>query len=105
MRAKRGCSLLLPAFALFCLAAAPASAALAPYWQRLRELQAILADLGLTEALGSGDPIISVAVTAEDTYEIRTARCSVVAHTVDVEPLPGAEPVVGPRRFSIAYDK
>ncbi|MEP0322858.1 hypothetical protein [Bauldia litoralis] len=74
-----------------------ASAALPPYWQRAREIERIVGDQGINEALDSS-PIVSIAVTGEDIYEVRSETCRLTVTIVDV---PQDEAMMGPRKFDL----
>ena len=75
---------------------APASAALAPNYQRLAELRAVLDHPGVTQALGSGTPIDRVEYVRTDLYRVTAGRCHV---DVAIVGLPMPRGVAGARRF------
>jgi hypothetical protein len=75
-----------------------ALAALPPYWQSAREIEAIVNDARVHDALKYEEPILSVTTTGDDVYELRTARCRVTVTIVDA---PQAEGMVGPRQFEL----
>ena len=79
------------------LAAAPASAALAPNYQRQAELRAVIAHPGVTRAFGS-DPIDRVEFVRSDLYRVSSGRCRLDAAIVG---LPMPSDVSGPRRFDV----
>ena len=81
------------------LAPAGAQAALSPYWQSTREIAAIVNDLRVHNALKYEEPIVSVAVTAPDVYEVKTDRCTLTVKIVDKPAKPG---LMGPRQFDLA---
>lgn len=74
-----------------------AAAALPPYWQRSREIERIVGDPQVQDALG-GAPIVSVTWTEEDRYEVRSEKCAVTVTIVDV---PQDEAIAGPRQFDL----
>lgn len=75
-----------------------ASAALPPQYQRQKELQAVISNGDVEEAL-DGAPIDSVTVVDEDVYLVRAGLCSVIANIVS-DPMPGGG-WAGPRRFHV----
>lgn len=79
------------------LAAAPASAALAPNYQRQAELRAVIAHPGVTRAFGS-DPIERVEFVRTDLYRVTAGRCRLDAAIVG---LPMPRGVAGQRRFDV----
>ncbi|PHP69025.1 hypothetical protein CSC94_03330 [Zhengella mangrovi] len=83
--------------ALACLVAAPALAALSPWYQRQKELERIITDARVMEALKS-EPIEAIEYTGEDLYRVYAGSCAVEVTIVDV---PGGEDVMGPRRFDL----
>ncbi len=76
-----------------------ANAALPPSWQSAKEITAVVNDQRVHDALKYEEPILSVAVSAPDTYEVRTERCRLSVKIVDRPAKPG---FVGPRRFDLA---
>ncbi len=84
--------------ALATLAPAGAHAALPPFWQSAKEITAIVNDQRVHDALKYEEPILSVSVTAPDTYEVKTERCTLTVTIVDKPVKPG---MVGPRQFDI----
>jgi hypothetical protein len=76
-----------------------ANAALPPFWQSAREIAAIVNDSRVHDALKYEEPILSVGVTAPDTYEVRTKRCTLTVKIVDK---PAKPAVMGPRQFGLA---
>jgi hypothetical protein len=80
------------------LAAIPAAAALAPNYQRLAELRAVLDNPGVTNALGTSDPIGRVEYVRPDLYRVTAGRCHV---DVAIVGLPMPRGMVGPRRFEV----
>jgi hypothetical protein len=76
-----------------------ANAALPPFWQSAKEIAAIVSDQRVHDALKYEEPILSVSVTAPDTYVVRTERCTLTVKIIDKPAKPG---VVGPRRFDLA---
>jgi hypothetical protein len=85
------------ALAAAALAAAPASAALAPNYQRQAELRAVIAHPGVTRAFGA-DPIDRVEYLRPDLYRVSSGRCRLDAAIVEV---PTPRDVSGPRRFDV----
>jgi hypothetical protein len=83
--------------AILCAWATAASAALAPNYERLRELEAILQNQELIQKLGI-EEITSIEATRNTTYTIRTATCTVVVTLVAT---PNAPPLLGPWQFTI----
>ncbi|WP_225766576.1 hypothetical protein [Inquilinus sp. Marseille-Q2685] len=81
-------------------AAAEARAALPPYWQRLREIQAILDSNELAQRLRD-TPIDRIERPGEDLYRIQAGPCSLDIRIVDDPPDSGQPAVPGPRRFHI----
>jgi hypothetical protein len=77
-------------------AALPARAALPPHYQRLAELQAVLADLRVGRAF-EGMPIERVEYVRRDLYRVSAGRCRLDVIIVD---LPTPPDVVGGRRFA-----
>jgi hypothetical protein len=83
---------------LFCssLTASPAAAALAPNYQRLAELRAVLDHPGVTAVLGAGTPVDRVEYLRPDLYRVSAGRCHV---DVAIAGMPLPSGMVGPRRF------
>lgn len=79
---------------------ADAQAALPPYWQRLREIQAILDSNELAQKLRD-TPIDRIERPGEDLYRIQAGPCSLDIRIVDDPPDSGQPAVPGPRRFHI----
>ncbi len=75
-----------------------ARAALPPYWQSAREITAIVNDGRVHDALKYEEPILSVGVSAPDTYQLRTERCTLPVRIVDKPAKPG---LMGPRQFDL----
>jgi hypothetical protein len=79
---------------------AAAPAALPPYWQRLREIQAILDSNDLSDKL-RGNPIDRIDRPRDDLYRIQAGPCTLDVRIVD-DPAPSSGPAMpGPRRFHI----
>jgi hypothetical protein len=78
-------------------AATAATAALAPNYERLRELEAILQNQELIQKLGI-QSITSIEAAGDATYTVRTATCTVVVTLVST---PNAPPLLGPWQFTI----
>ncbi len=79
-----------------------AQAALSPYWQSAREFATIVNDPRVNAALKYEEPILSIGLTAPDTYALRTERCTLTVRIVDK---PGEPGLIGPRPFDIAVGK
>ncbi len=86
-------ALLIPTIA-FSLSA---SAALAPYWERAKELAAIAQDPGVAATMG-GELIDSIRVLGVDEYEVSGNRCTV---RVALETIPPPPHVIGARQFKV----
>jgi hypothetical protein len=80
----------------------PAWAALAPNYQRLAELQAVLAAPEVAGAFG-GQPIDRVEFVQRDLYRVTAGRCHLDVAIVD-RPSSGP-PVVGGRQFDVKPGK
>jgi len=89
--------------ALLIVVAGPASAALSPYYQSIAEVQRILDDPRLSDALPGQQAIVSIATTGNDVYEVKTARCVVTVTIVNIPPKEGKEMMVGPRQFDLQF--
>ena len=87
----------LTALAAAALAASPASAALAPNYQRQAELRAVISHPQVTRAFGA-DPIDRVEYLRADLYRATAGRCRLDVAIVDLPTPPG---VSGPRRFDL----
>jgi hypothetical protein len=86
--------------------AGPAAAALAPIYESIREIGAILADPRLAEAVGAGAlPITSITDNGAGGYVFATERCTVTVTVVTVPPEPGKPMVAGPRQFTLEFGK
>ena len=72
--------------------AAPAYAALPPYWQSAREIEAIVKDPRVHDAFKYEEPIISIGlqepISDKRVYVIVTPRCTLLVAVVD-KPQPG----------------
>jgi len=88
-------SLRLAAAAAFALSALPASAALAPNYQRLAELNAVLNNSSVASAFGM-TPIDRVEYAGPDLYRVTAGRCRVDVRIIG---LPMPRGMVGARRF------
>ena len=86
--------------ALLIVAAGPAAAALSPYYQSIAEIERILGDPRLADALPGQQAIVSITTTGTDVYEIKTDRCTV---TVTIVGIPPKEGMVGPRQFDLQF--
>jgi hypothetical protein len=89
-------SIRLAAAATLALSALPASAALAPNYQRLAELRAVLGHPGVAAAFGVSEPIDRIEYAGPDLYRVTAGRCHVDVRIVSL-PVPNG--MVGPRRF------
>ena len=86
--------------ALLAAVATSASAALEPIYQRMVELRAVLdAVQPLLDEFGE---VTALEFITPDLYEVRSDRCRVAAHIVDVALEAG---FVGPRQFVVTLDK
>ena len=86
---------LLAGAAALALGAAPAAAALAPNYQRLAELNAVLNNSGAATAFGM-TPIDRVEYAGPGLYRVTAGRCHVDVRIVG---LPMPRGMVGARRF------
>lgn len=84
----------LAALGLAAAAAAPASAALPPNYQRAAELRAVLDHPGVAGALAA--PIDRIEFLKHDLYRATAGACRVDVAIVDLPTPPG---IAGPRRF------
>ncbi|MBZ0127685.1 MAG: hypothetical protein K8F59_01085 [Rhodobacteraceae bacterium] len=78
-----------------------AEAALPPYWQSAREIEAIVGDPQVHDALKYEEPILSIGTTGDDVYTLKTPRCMLTITIVDTPRDPGKPMMVGPRQFGI----
>ena len=101
-RPERACRTAVVGAALLVAGATAAPAALSPFYQSIREIEAILDDQRVSEALDQGDPILSIGTTGDDVYEVRTSRCTLTITIVDV---PGDPELMGPRKFDLRIGK
>ena len=85
------------AASLFILTAGSAHALLPPYWQSAAEIKAIIEDQRVHDALKYEEPITSVSVTGDHTYELKTPRCSLPIKIVEK---PASGP--GPAQFELS---
>lgn len=90
-------SLRLVALAAAALAALPASAALAPNYQRLAELRAVLNHPEVARAFGN-DPIDRIDYVRTDLFRLTNGRCRL---DVAIVGLPTPRGVSGARRFAV----
>lgn len=90
-------SLRLTLLSAVALAAAPAPAALAPNYQRLVELRAILDHPGVVAAF-AGVPIDRIEFVRPDLYRVTAGRCRL---DVAIAGLPLPRGMVGARRFEV----
>ena len=89
-------SLRLAATTALALGALPASAALAPNYQRLAELRAVLALPDIATGFGTMNPIDRIEYAGADLYRVTAGRCHIDVRIVDL-PLPRG--MVGARHF------
>lgn len=78
-----------------------AHAALAPNYQRLAELRAILNDPGVIAVFGN-DPLTSLNYLGPDHYQAASERCQLAVRIVG-RPLPAG--MVGARQFTVSPGK
>lgn len=79
----------------FCL---PASAALAPHYQRAEEMRAILADAAVVDAFERGSLIEKIEYIGTDLYRVTAGPCQLDVAVADK--LPGSG-LLGPRQLEI----
>jgi len=85
------------AAAALALAAVPASAALAPNYQRIAELRAVLDHPGVIGAF-DGTPIDRIEYVRTDLYRVAAGRCRL---DVAIVGLPMPRGMAGARRFEV----
>jgi hypothetical protein len=73
------------------------SAALAPNYERQREINAIVSSPQLNQKLANG-VIQGIEAQGDSTYRVWSTNCSVIVTLVTVSAAPG---VAGPRQFTI----
>ncbi|MCY1744024.1 hypothetical protein [Ensifer sp. SL37] len=81
------------------LATGQANAALAPNFQRARELNAVINAVAVAVPKHPIDKVIS---QGRDRYAVVAGKCTVIARIVGLPAKPG---VVGPRQFEVELDK
>lgn len=81
------------------LTAMPASAALAPHYQRAREIAAVT---DAAAAILEFKPIESVTRVGDDLYRVQTDGCTL---DVRIEDTPTPAGMVGPRQFKVVPGK
>ncbi|MEI3855500.1 MULTISPECIES: hypothetical protein [Ensifer] len=81
------------------LAAGQAAAALAPNYQRARELTAVIDAVAAAVPRYPIDKIIS---QGRDRYAVVAGKCTVIARIIGLPSKPG---LVGPRQFEVQLDK
>jgi hypothetical protein len=88
----------------FALAAFPSAgwAALAPNYQRLAELQAVLAHSAVIGAFPVGQPIDKVEYKGPDLYRVTAGSCHLDVRIVS---RPNVSGMVGPRQFTVEPGK
>lgn len=82
------------------LSALLAEAALPPYYQRAREMQAILESRDVALRLQDHGPIDILQRVAEDLYRLKAGPCSLDVRIID-EPADHRPGWAGPRRFHL----
>lgn len=75
-----------------------AQAALAPNYQRIAELQAILDDPSVSDAFTIEQPIERIEIIKTDLYRVTAGACHIDVAIVDVA---DKEPRAGPRQFKV----
>ena len=85
------------------LASGPAFAVLSPYYQSIAEIERILGDQRLADALPGQLAIISIVSPSADVYEVKTETCTVTVTVVDVPSKAGEPMMVGPRQFDLQF--
>ena len=89
--------------AALCLVVLPvasqAAAALAPNYQRARELNAVINAVAVAVPKYPIDKVIS---QGRDRYAVIAGKCTVIAKIVELPSKPG---LVGPRQFEVQLDK
>lgn len=73
-------------------------AALAPNYQRIAELRAILDDPSVSDAFTIDQPIERIEIVKTDLYRVTAGACHIDVAIVDV---PDKEPRAGPRQFKV----
>ncbi|WVT75312.1 hypothetical protein QM996_09605 [Sinorhizobium chiapasense] len=81
------------------LVASQAAAALAPNYQRARELNAVINAVAVAVPKYPIDKVIS---QGRDRYAVIAGKCTVIAKIVGLPSKPG---LVGPRQFEVQLDK
>jgi hypothetical protein len=84
------------------LGVSSAAAALSPYYQSAREIEAIVGDQRVADAFKYVEPILSITTAGDDVYEVRTERCALTVTVVDV---PTDSGMMGPRQFELQVGK
>lgn len=77
-------------------------AALAPNYQRIAELKAVLEHPGVVEAFTVSQPIDRIELVQPDLYRVTAGPCSLDVRIVDK---PVEEGLVGPRQFEAVPDQ
>jgi len=100
-KARAGTGVLALMLPLLAFEAQVAQAALPPYWQSAREIEAIIKDGRVHDAFKYEEPIISIRlqepISDQRVYVITTPRCTLLVSVVD-KPTPG---VMGAVPFDI----
>ena len=90
----------LVAVAALVVAAVPASAALSPLYESIREITTILEDPRLAAVFRDQLPIISITVKSQDVFEFTSPSCTVDVSVVDVARPPK---IVGGRQLTLEF--
>lgn len=90
--------LLLWAGAMILAGTSLAQAALAPNYQRIAELQAILDDPSVSDAFMINQPIDRIEIVKTDLYRVTAGTCHIDVAIVDV---PDKKLRAGPRQFKV----
>lgn len=99
MRGKRAIFAALSGLAV--LVAGPALAALAPKYERLRQIQEVVGAPGLAAAVGE-DPVERIEAVGPGVYRVVAGRCAVEARIV-VGDMPAG--MTGPSPLSVRFGK
>lgn len=80
----------------------PALGALAPHYQRVAELHAVIE--AALSALDDLMPIERVEFVSHDVYEVRAGDCALTVRIVEIDPKRQAV-IMGPRRFEAVAEE
>jgi len=86
---------------LVAAAATPAAALLSPFYERLAELKAILADPSIAGRLEAHGPIDGVEASEPDLFTLKAGGCVLTVTVETVPPAAGEPPMPGPRKFRL----